>query len=351
MATPRPVSQQTPAPRPAGASTKSRIGSVKLGQLRSALRYLFYGPEGVGKSSLLADVDGLLLGDIEGGSDNIDVPRYTFRDGEGGHVPKTFKEVLGMASDINENATEYLRAGYRALGLDTTDALEALIHAHICQVHGESSVESFGYGKGYNVALDEMRRFIELLDQIRSKGIAIVMVGHAIVKTFKNPEGEDYDRYQLRMHDKMAGLLKEWSDVVGFINFEGGGSKLKGDASQSKRARGWATGRRVIKLTREAAWDAKSRISLPAEVELDPIHPWAPFAKASTGARDATPDSLRAEIVVELDRIGSEEFTTGAGKATTRTAMLEALSKADPSTLARILAGLKATASTEQKES
>lgn len=344
MATPRPAPSTAPAPRPVGATNaKSRIASIKLGQLRSALRYLFYGPEGVGKSSLLADVKGLLLGDIEGGSDNIDVPRYMFRDEEGGHVPKTFFEVLAMAEDINANAADYRAQGYTHLGLDTTDGIEALIHAHICKVNGEASVESFGYGKGYNVALDEMRKFLALLDQIRSKGIAVVMVGHSIVKTFKNPEGEDFDRYQLRMHDKMAGLLKEWSDVVGFINYEGGGAKIKGDASQTKRARGWATGKRVIHLTREAAWDAKSRISLPAEVDLDPIHPWAPFAQASTGARNATPDSLRAEITVELDRIGVEEFTTGAGKATTRTAMLDIAKQSDASTLTRILAGLKAT--------
>ena len=49
----------------------------------------------------------------------------------------------------------------------------------------------------------------------------VVIFGHSIVKTFKNPEGEDYDRYQLRVHDKTGGLIKEWCDVVGFVRFDG----------------------------------------------------------------------------------------------------------------------------------
>lgn len=345
MATPRPVSTTTPAPRPVGA--KSRISAIKRGQLRSALRYLFYGPEGVGKSSLLADVENILLADIEGGSDNIDVPRYMFRDEEGGHVPRSFADVLAMVEDLDQNPNH----GFSALGFDTADALEALVHRHICEREGKGSIEEFGFGKGYQVALDEFRRFLATLDRLRSKGLHIVIVGHSIVKTFKNPEGEDYDRYQLRVHDKTAGLIKEWSDVVGFVNFEGGGAKLKGDASQAKRARGWATGARVVHLHREAAWDAKSRLSLPAEITLDVAHPWAPFALATGGARTASVEDLRAEVSSELERIGAEEFTTAAGKATSRTAVIEIAAKSDASTLSRIVAGLKATPSHASKES
>lgn len=343
MATPRPAPSTAPAPRPVGA--KSRLGAVKRGQLRSALRYLFYGPEGVGKSSLLANVPGILLFDIEGGSDNIDVPRYMFRDEPGGHVPRTFEDVTNGIEDMLANPEH----GFLAAGFDTADALEALIHAHVCKVHGHESIEAFGFGKGYNVALDEGRRFVALLDKLRAKGVSVVFSAHSFVKTFKNPEGEDYDRYQLRMHEKLAGLLKDQCDVVGFVNFEGGGSKLKGDKGASARARGWATGRRIVHLAREAAWDAKSRLALPAEIELTADNPWAPFAAAASGARDATPESLRAEIAAELERIGAEEFSV-AGKPTTATAVRAFVAGADASAITRILVGLKGTA-TVNKES
>lgn len=342
---PKPVNGTRPPGVPVAAKP-SKMGSVITGQLRSALRYLFYGPEGVGKSSLLADVPDILLIDVEGGSDNIDVPRYKFRDEEGGHVPHTYQDVLDAIEDLVANPWEQT---YKAIGIDTADALEALIHKHICKANGHQSVEDFGFGKGYQKALDEARALIKNLDRIRAKGISIVIVGHSFVKTFKNPEGEDFDRYQLRVHEKLGGTLKDWCDVVGFIRFDGGSAKLAGDASQTKRARGWSSGRRLVALAREAAWDAKSRLSLPAEIELDAAHPWAPFAAAQSGARDATVESLRADIVVELDRIGAEEFTTATGKVTTRTTMLAAATNADMSTLNRILAGLKATTTTTQE--
>lgn len=340
MATPAPVPRPVNGSAPKTPTAKqSRLGSVKRGQLRSALRFMFYGPEGVGKSTLLADIDGLLLADIEGGSDNIDVPRYMFRDEEGGHVPRSFAEVLSMVEDLNANPGH----GYKALGFDTADALEALIHRHVCETHGKASIEEFGFGKGYQVALDESRRFLAMLDALRSKGMDVVIVGHSIVKTFKNPEGEDFDRYQLRMHDKLGGLMKEWCDVVGFIRFEGGAQKLKGDMSQAKRARGWSTGKRIVHLARDAAWDAKSRLSMPSEIELDIAHPWAPFAAAASGTRDATVESLKADVVAELDRIGAAEFTTAAGRATTRQSVIDMVTKSDASTITRVLAGLKAT--------
>jgi hypothetical protein len=277
MATPAPVPRPVNgAPKPATPTAKSRIGAIKRGQLRSALRYMFYGPEGVGKSSLLSDVDDLLLADIEGGSDNIDVPRYMFRDEEGGHVPRSYSEVLSMIEDLNTNTGH----GFKALGFDTADALEALMHRYICEQHGKGSIEEFGFGKGYQVALDEMRRFLRCSIAAR-EGHRDRVVGHSIVKTFKNPEGEDYDRYQLRVHDKLGGLSRS------------GATSSASSASTAARPSSRAMSRRpsaraagppasaIVHLARDAAWDAKSRLSLPAEIELDVAHPWAPFAQLS----------------------------------------------------------------------
>lgn len=298
------------------------------------MRYLFYGPEGVGKSSLLANVPGILLFDIEGGSDNIDVARYMFRDEPGGHVPRSYDDVTAGIEDMVATPGH----GFEAIGIDTADALEALIHAHVCKVHGHESIEGFGFGKGYNVALDEGRRFIALLDRLRATGVSVVLSAHSFVKTFKNPEGEDYDRYQLRMHEKLAGLFKDQCDVVGFVTFEGGGSKLKGDKSQGARARGWSTGRRIVHLAREAAWDAKSRLALPAEVALTAQEPWKPFADASK--RDFTAESLRQDVDRELVRIAIEEFVID-GKSVTASSVRQYVSAADASSITRILAGLR----------
>lgn len=329
-----------PSPTPA---PKSRLGSVKRGQLRTALRHLFYGVEGVGKSSLAADAPAPIFLDVEGGADNLDVARYPFRDGLDGHVPRSYEEVLAAVEDLISNPGH----GFGSLVIDTVDALEALMHRHLCEKAGKSGIEDFGYGKGYKAAVEELRRFLARLDVLRASGVQIILLGHSAVATFKNPEGEDFDRYQLHVHRDFGGQIKEWCDVVGFIRFEGGAAKLAGDVAQAKRARGWVSGKRIIHLAREAAWDAKCRLSLPAELELATDHPWRPFAEASDGARESTRATLEADIAAEIDRITGGDrglaFTTAAGRETSAAAILDIVAAGDDSTLTRVLAGLRAT--------
>lgn len=351
--TPRPVAPPRPTAvpaRPAGAPAvavaakprQSRLGQVQRGRLKLPHRHLFYGPEKIGKSSLAADAPAPIFLDVEGGSVELEVARYPFRDGEGGHVPHGYDDVLGAIDDLLT-----AQHSYETLVIDTIDALEALIHAHVCKANGKANIEAFGYGKGYKVALTEMRVLLSRLDAIRARGMQVILLGHSLVKTFKNPEGEDFDRYQLCMHDLTAAEVKGWCDVIGFMRFDGGAAKLVGDDSKAARARGWSTGRRLIHLAREAAWDAGSRLSLPAEIELGVANPWAPFAAAKDTARDSTVESLISDILAEVDRITAgargTEFTTAAGTATSFAAINDVIAKSDSGSLTRILAGLKAT--------
>jgi hypothetical protein len=193
-----------------------------------------------------------------------------------------------------------------------------------------------------------MRVLLSRLDGLRARGMQIILLAHSLVRTFKNPEGEDYDRYQLRMHELAAEEVKGWCDVIGFMRFDGGGAKLLGDESQNARARGWTTGRRLIHLAREAAWDAGSRLALPAEIELGVANPFEPFAAAKDTARDATVETLISDVLAEVDRITggdrSLEFSTAAGRATSFAEINAIIGHSDAGALTRVLAGLKATA-------
>src|SRR5687768_11328668 len=104
----------------------SRIAAVRRGRLSSAHRIVIYGPDGVGKSTLAADADEPIALDIEGGTGLIDVARYPFRDEPGGHVPRTFDEVLAATEDLLKNPSPFRTAIY-----DTGDRLESLIWNYV----------------------------------------------------------------------------------------------------------------------------------------------------------------------------------------------------------------------------
>jgi hypothetical protein len=351
MATPIPSkAPQAPAPRPAAAATPkpaakaaSRLAQVKRGRLGLPPRVLTYGPQGVGKSTLAADAEALFL-DIEGGSGELDVARYPFNPG----APDEYKpRDYDQLSDGIDDLIAHPGHGFPAVALDTGDALEAMIHRHLCDKNKVSSIEKVGggYGKGYRAAVEELRRLCAKLDLLRAQGVTIMILAHSATSTFKNPEGEDFDRFSLACHKDFAGQLYSWCDIVGFLHFEGGSRKLDEDGSKEKRARGWTTNRRIMQLAREAAWDAKWRLTVPmqTEFEVDTTHPWALFADAISRARavSATGPSVTDQIMTELNRIAVEEFSTADGKQITRSGIVALLETASASRLAVVLEGLR----------
>lgn len=330
------------------AAPASRLAKVHKGRLRMPLRYVFYGPEGAGKSTLAAHAPAPIWLDVEDGTARLDVARYAFRDdGLGGHVPYTYEDVLSAITDLGTS-----EHSYQTLVIDTADRLESLIWKFmIARDSGKQSavnkngkefksIEDYGYGKGYQMALDEWRGLLLRLDRLRiAKGMSIVLLAHAQIRTFKNPEGEDFDRYHLRVNEKAAGLLKEWCDVTGFCTFEEG-AKAWGDGD---RAKGFSTGRRLLKLDRTAAYDAKSRLALPKEIELDPMNPWAPLAQAVDDGSNV--DKLCEYIDVELARIADTALT-----AKVKPLMDESRKKGDHESLSRYLIELKKRNNNTPKE-
>lgn len=325
MATSLPqAAQRPPAGTAAPPGYPTRLAAVRRGLMLDHLRYVFFGVEGVGKSTLAAFSPDPIWFDLEDGTKHLPIARYVFRDEPGGHVPRLYAEVCGAIRDLRLNDH-----AFKTLVIDTADRLQSLVWQFVIdRDSGVKSnlnksgrkllgIEDYGYAKGYQVALDEWRALARHLDDLRAhRGMNIILLAHAQIRTFKNPEGEDYDRYHLRVHDQAAGFLKEWADVVGFCCFEEFGGKLDPDAA---RAKGTSTGRRLIKLERTAAYDAKSRIPLPAQVELSADDPWAPLAAAVRAASDMTPAAIRACIAAECDRIGDPDLTDKVRSAATAT--------------------------------
>jgi len=294
------------SPAPAPANTNSRLAKVQKGRLRMPLRCLFYGTEGVGKSTLAAHAPAPIWLDIEDGSALLDVARYPFRDEPGGHVPGSYEEVVAAIDDLTTNESPY-----ESLVVDTADRLEALIWKHIiardtAKVKGGlTGIEDYGYGKGYQVALDEWRALCARLDRLRMvRRMNVIILGHAQIKGFRNPTDEDFDRFLPRINEKAGGYLKEWAEVVGFCCFEDVTTKARGQ----DRAKGTSTGRRIVKLARDAAFDAKCRFAVPDEVELAEANPWAPFAKAIDEALSIDLPGLQRLIAAEVERIGDAEL-------------------------------------------
>jgi hypothetical protein len=251
----------------------SALANIVRGRVSKPIRVLLYGVEGVGKSTFASGARGAIFLGAEDGTSELDVARFP--------EPKTWADVFGAITELGSQEHDF-----RTLVIDTLDWLEPLCWEHICRSGKKQSIEDFGYGKGYAAALDEWRRLVALIERVRNaKQLNVIALAHSQIRPFKNPAGEDYDRYELKLHPKAGGLLKEWCDCVLFANYE----TLTDDSSG--RAKGISTGNRMVHTQRTAAWDAKNRYSLPEVMPLD----WKIFAGAVAAHRKTEQQPMAKE--------------------------------------------------------
>jgi hypothetical protein len=282
MATPQTNGTTKPQPVP----SRMTLASVVKGKRARPIRALLYGVEGIGKSTFAASAPAPIFIGAEDGTDHLDAVRFP--------TPGSWNEVFEALRVL---ATQ--DHPYQTLAIDTLDWLEPLAWDFICTRDGVENIEAYGYGKGYVAALDEWRRFLAALERLReTKGMHVVLLAHSWIKPFKNPEGDDFDRYEMKLNAKAGGLLKEWSDVVLFANYETYAEKDK----RTKRVKGVSTGARMLYTTRTAAYDAKNRYDLPDSMPLD----WGDFFAGVQSHRPADPKALAEEIQRKAEQVGGE---------------------------------------------
>lgn len=254
----------------------ARLGRVVRGKLSAPLRVILYSTDGLGKSTFASNAPSPIFIGAEDGTAQLDVSR----------MPD-----IASWRDIIECVDELANAehDFKSIVLDTADWAEPLCWEHVAKAANKPTVQDMPYGRGYDAALDQWRLLLSKFERARARGMNIIILAHAVVRTFKNPVADvgDFDRYEMRTHQKASGLLREWADIVLFGNYE-----TFSVTDEKKRTRGISSGARVIHTQRTAAWDAKNRHDLPPTLPLD----WPTFADAVAAHQPADPEKLKARI-------------------------------------------------------
>lgn len=168
----------------------------------------------------------------------------------------------------------------RTIVIDSLGAFERLCHEHV-------TVESFkgdpgdggflGFGRGPKVCLTEWAKMLSRLDALNRKGMMIVLLGHSFVEKFKNPSGNDFDRYSCRIDGLAWSAIKAWADCVFFGNY----LTVTQQSSKLSKAKGIGGTDRIVYTQRRDTHDAKPGYALPPEIVLseDPSQTWNEITK------------------------------------------------------------------------
>ena len=144
---------------------------IKKGKIKSAIRLVAYGSEGIGKSTFASQFPDPLFIDVEGGTKQLDIARFP--------QPDTWSELLAMVDAVIAEPTIC-----QTLVIDTIDRAETLLSAQLLAESGVDSIEKYGggYGKGYT-AIQE--RFNKDLEAARAKAGAPIIITRPVIEVPK----------------------------------------------------------------------------------------------------------------------------------------------------------------------
>ncbi len=241
-------------------------------------RILLYGQHGVGKSTWAAGAPSPVFIDVEGGVGDIDC---------------TATEKIGTYAELCK-AIVLLTADdrFRTIVMDTVDWAERLIFNQVASDAGKTNIADIGFGKGYGEAVRKWENIFNSLEAAIQAGKGIILLGHARVVRFENPETQAYDRYEIDLHKSSSGMLQEWCDEVLFASFR---VFTRNEDQGFGKERTIAIGgkERFIRTNESAAAVAKNRLRLPDELPMS----WDAYASHLGGYAAPKVEELGAKPI------------------------------------------------------
>ncbi|HPD13885.1 MAG TPA: ATP-binding protein, partial [Planctomycetota bacterium] len=158
--------------------------AIQRGKQPMPPRLMVYGTEGIGKSTLAANAPKPIFVQTEDGLNEIACEKFP--------LAASVDDVLAALTELGAEQHDY-----QTVVIDSLDWLERLIWDAVCREFRVSSIEKAdgGYQRGYVHALTHWRRVVDALNALRvGKGLAVILIAHAKVEKFEDPEATTYDR-------------------------------------------------------------------------------------------------------------------------------------------------------------
>lgn len=226
-----------------------------VGVQKQPVKAVFYGPEGIGKSTAGAQMPDPVFIDIEGGTNQLPVARMP--------RPTSWAMLLDEIRAVRDGKIP----GCATLVIDTVDAAEALCKEHVITKNEWENIESPGFNKGFVVLAGEFGKMLDALSEVVEHGRNVVLLGHSIIGNVTRPDESMYTIFTMNLTDRKSAstnsMVKAWSDMLLFFDW-------KVYVETDKQGKGHASGgKRVMYTTHRVSWDAKNRFGLPDQMPLD----------------------------------------------------------------------------------
>jgi hypothetical protein len=179
-----------------------------------------------------------------------------------GVVVATWEELLEVVDSLVASDDEH-----ETLVIDSIGAVEAMCVEYMVRKQFGGDRDKYdAYGKGNDRLPGEFIKLLARFDTIKEKhGKDVLILGHVKIKNFKNPEGADYDRYIVDVHEKVWTCIDRWADAVLFGKYQ-----MLIKTSKENPTKGKAIGGedRIVQTRHDDRWDAKNRYNMPESIDI-----------------------------------------------------------------------------------
>lgn len=212
---------------------------------------LIYGEHKVGKSTFAAGAPSPLFIQTESGLEGIETSAFP--------LIASFAEFESILDKV-----ERLPMGqYKTLVIDSADWLERLIHRKVCAEARVADIGQISYGKGHTAAEAIWSDVIDRLTIInKDKKMIIMLLAHAVVEKFEDPERDGYHRVLPDLHKKSVNLLCEFVDILGYCALKIATVEKNGTIKAK------TSGERVLYLESRGGFTAGNRYGLSPMLPL-----------------------------------------------------------------------------------
>jgi hypothetical protein len=155
---------------------------------------------------------------------------------------------------------------YQTVVIDTVSTLDTMFTDWVVETdpNKPKSINQAlgGWGAGTNMVASQHRRLRKGCEYLLDRGMNVVFLSHADTSTISPPDGNQYTRYTMRMHEKSMQPYVDNVDVVGFLRLE---TFTKGDGDVKKAI---STGDRQLVCHAMAANVSKNRFGIVEPIEV-----------------------------------------------------------------------------------
>lgn len=180
---------------------------------------MLYGLPGVGKTSLAAQFEKVLIAGFEMGTNalnNVYVqPIKTWQD---------WKQMVNQLCRRDE-----LKEKFHAIAIDTADEAWNLCSKFICNQNNVDELRELPWGQGYDLAKKE---YAQTFRDLAYNGYGLIFTSHSTEKTYKNEKGEEYTMIVPALPARPFDIINKMVDIIAYIREI---SLVHGDDVERKR--------------------------------------------------------------------------------------------------------------------